>query len=162
MDLSQAAVDDATQKQLNCQFSFPIKTILAKLYCYYSTMHLRSIFIILFICIVAMSYGQSRKSKKKSKKPAPATAASQPTALDPLPQKVYAPKASRKTSKGPTYESEEKYYERMAQLAKTKRKNETLQDKPQYSDPMYFGHKRPPKKHKPGKMKFCRECGIRH
>lgn len=114
----------------------------------------------MFACIVAVSYGQSRKNKKKSKKPAITTA--QPTTLDPLPKKMYAPKTSRKNTKGPTYESEELYYERMAELAKTKRKNEVLQDKPQYSDPLYFGHKRPPKKRKPGKMKYCRECGIRH
>jgi hypothetical protein len=82
--------------------------------------------------------------------------------LDPLPQKDYAPKASRKYVKGPTFESEEKYYERMAKLEKTRRQNEKMLDKPQYSDPMYFGHKRPPKKHKRGKLKYCKECGIRH
>ena len=27
---------------------------------------------------------------------------------------------------------------------------------------MYFGHKRPPKKRPANKMKFCKECGIRH
>lgn len=34
--------------------------------------------------------------------------------------------------------------------------------KPQYSDPSYFGHKRPPKKRPLGKRKFCKECGIIH
>jgi hypothetical protein len=97
--------------------------------------------LILLCCsVVAASYGQSRKTKKKSPRLAPAN---QPTTRDP-------------------YESEEKYYERMAQLEKTRRKNEVAMSKPQYSDPMYFGHKRPPKKRKPGKMKYCRECGIRH
>lgn len=115
--------------------------------------------IFFIVVAIGVSFGQARKSKKKSRKPAQNT---QPTTLNPLPQREYAPKASRKTSKVPTYESEEKYYERMAQLAKTKRKNEMLMLKPQYSDPMYFGHKRPPKKRKPGKMKYCRECGIRH
>lgn len=35
-------------------------------------------------------------------------------------------------------------------------------EKPQYSDPLYFGHKRKPKKRPVGKRKFCNECGIVH
>lgn len=35
-------------------------------------------------------------------------------------------------------------------------------DKPQYSDPSYFGHKKPPKKRKRGKRKYCKECGMTH
>jgi hypothetical protein len=124
-------------------------------------MRLKIFCIILLVCITLISFGQSRKNKKKSKRPVQ-TSQQQPTTLSPLPQKEYAPKASRKTSNGPTYESEERYYQRMEELAKTKRKNEVLQQKPQYSDPMYFGHKRPPKKRKPGKMKYCKECGLRH
>jgi hypothetical protein len=27
---------------------------------------------------------------------------------------------------------------------------------------LYFGHKNPPKKHKAGKIRYCKECGIRH
>lgn len=122
-------------------------------------MNLRLLFILFLVGVVTTSFGQTRKNKKRSQRQPQAV---QPTTLNPLPQKEYAPKASRKSTKGPTYESEENYYERMAQLQKTKRKNESQQLKPQYSDPMYFGHKRPPKKRKPGKMKYCRECGIRH
>jgi hypothetical protein len=36
------------------------------------------------------------------------------------------------------------------------------QDRPQYTDPMYFGHKKPPKKRKRGKQKYCKECGMKH
>ena len=35
-------------------------------------------------------------------------------------------------------------------------------EKPQYSDPSYFGHKKKPKKRPPGKKKFCKECGMYH
>ena len=35
-------------------------------------------------------------------------------------------------------------------------------EKPQYSDPTYFGHKKPPKKRPVGKKKFCKECGMSH
>jgi hypothetical protein len=121
---------------------------------------LRIAFILTFALITSASYGQFWKKKKKALPPSPTA---QPTTVNPLPQKDYAPRASKKSpSKGATYESEQRYYERMEQLEKTRRKNEKLQQKPQYSDPMYFGHKRPPKKRKAGKLKYCKECGIRH
>ena len=34
--------------------------------------------------------------------------------------------------------------------------------KPQYSDPTYFGHKKKPKKRSLKKRKMCKECGIVH
>lgn len=48
--------------------------------------------------------------------------------------------------------------DRLEQKAKDARKY----DKPQFTDPLYFGHKKPPKKRKVGKKKFCKECGIVH
>jgi hypothetical protein len=50
----------------------------------------------------------------------------------------------------------------MELVAKQKRKAEKEMMKPQYSDPTYFGHKRKPKKRHYKKMKYCKECGIRH
>lgn len=123
-------------------------------------MLLRFIIIITLVAITASTFAQSRKNKKR--KGTKTEQSNQPTTLNPLPEKEYAPKASRKSSKGPTYESEREYYQRMEQLEKTRRKNEKLMQKPQHSDPSYFGHKRPPKKRKAGQLKYCRECGIRH
>lgn len=126
-------------------------------------MYIRVILIIFLAFVTADLFGQSRKHKKKAERKAEAT--HQPTSLDPSypEEKEYAPKAShRKPSKGPTYGLEEAYYERVAALEKTRKKNEKMLSKPQYSDPLYFGHKHPPKKRKPSKMKFCKECGIRH
>jgi hypothetical protein len=121
----------------------------------------RCILLLILFSLTIVSYGQSRKKKKnKSAKPP----AEQPSALNPGPsEKMYGPKASKKkSSKGATYSAERDFYDRMEELEKTKRKNEKQAAKPQYSDPMYFGHKKPPKKHKPGKMKYCKECGLRH
>lgn len=84
------------------------------------------------------------------------------------PQEMQQKKSAKKKGKkkrapsGPSFQSEQEYYERMARLDKEKRKIEKEMEKPQYSDPMYFGHKRPPKKRKAGKLKYCKECGIRH
>ncbi len=118
-----------------------------------------TITIVLALICATGSLAQSQKEKKRAKESRESTL---PTTRDPLPKKEYAPKASRKTTKGPTYQSEQQYYERKEELEKIRRKNERLMDKPQYSDPMYFGHKRPPKKRKASKMKYCKVCGIRH
>jgi hypothetical protein len=54
------------------------------------------------------------------------------------------------------------YEQRMKDNAKAYNKAAKEMEKPQYSDPSYFGHKRPPKKRPVGKRKFCKECGIVH
>jgi hypothetical protein len=116
---------------------------------------LLSIFLML---LVSASFAQKRKQRKS------AETEQGPTSLDPLPRERHPPKDARKRaeSKGPTYNSEKEYYERVEAFAKTRRKNERMLMTPQYSDPSYFGHKRPPKKRPAHKMKFCKECGIRH
>jgi hypothetical protein len=89
---------------------------------------------------------------------------SQSTTLKPnLPTKVYAPKASKKKkTKGPTYDARDKFYDRMEEVNKQRRKSEKAKLTPQYSDFQYFGHRKPPKKRPPEKMKYCKICGIRH
>ncbi|MBX2843294.1 MAG: hypothetical protein KTR26_16100 [Flammeovirgaceae bacterium] len=46
--------------------------------------------------------------------------------------------------------------------ARQLRKEEKMKQKPQYTDPMYFGHKKPPKKRPRGKQKYCKVCQMRH
>jgi hypothetical protein len=120
---------------------------------------MRLILSILLVFCVLTSFAQGRKQKRAE------DSQQGPTSLDPLPrQERHLPKQARKRveSKGPTYNSEKEYYERVEAFAKTRRKNEKMLMSPQYSDPSYFGHKRPPKKRPPHKMKYCKECGIRH
>jgi hypothetical protein len=121
---------------------------------------MRIITVLILILLTVSSYGQSERKRKKKQRQSSET--NQPTSLDPsMPQRDYAPKR-KKVSKGPTYQSEQQYYERREEQEKTRRKNEKMMDKPQYSDPTYFGHKRPPKKRPANKMKYCKVCGIRH
>ena len=73
------------------------------------------------------------------------------------PKKHKARKRQRKKVKvagtyNPYVEASKKRYRKMRRKMK----------KPQYSDPMYFGHKKKPKKRKRGKRKLCKECGIVH
>jgi hypothetical protein len=122
---------------------------------------MRIIIAISFVLIVSGSFAQSKKQRR-----AEAAQQGEPNSLDPAPQEERRelPKHVRKKteSKGPTYNSEREYYERVEAFAKTRRRNEKMMMTPQYSNPTYFGHKRPPKKRPPHKMKFCKECGIRH
>jgi hypothetical protein len=122
---------------------------------------MRGILSILFILIIFASFGQSSRKQRRAE----SSQQSGPTSLDPSPEEQrHLPKQSKKRSdsRGPTYNGEKEFYERVEAFAKTRRKNERMLMTPQYSDPSYFGHKRPPKRRPPNKMKFCKECGIRH
>ncbi len=56
----------------------------------------------------------------------------------------------------------EQFRENMRKIERRKRRAAKLAEKPQYSDPLYFGHKKPPVKRPPGKQKFCKECQMKH
>ena len=72
-------------------------------------------------------------------------------------------KKGRKAAKAKTHDDLVKEFEdRMEENAKRRKKEAKLAEKPQYSDPTYFGHKKKPKKRPVGKRKFCNECGIVH
>lgn len=127
-------------------------------------MLMRTIFAVLVLLMASESFAQlSRKEKKAAKQ---SSQGSQPTTLDPGTSenstRTTTKKARKKESNGPTYNSQKEFADRMDARAKTYRKNEKYLMTPQYSNPTYFGHKRPPKKRPANKMKFCKECGIRH
>ena len=72
-------------------------------------------------------------------------------------------KRNRKGSFAWQLEQKKKEYEkRMIANVKKHNKEARLMQKPQYSDPSYFGHKRKPKKRPVGKRRLCKECGIIH
>lgn len=71
--------------------------------------------------------------------------------------------ASKKSSKSKSGKSEvEEFRSRLQKVYKQRAKEEYKMDKPRYKDPTYFGHKKPPKKRKVGKQKFCKVCKIKH
>jgi len=105
--------------------------------------------------------GKEKRAARKGDSP------SQPTTLNPgnTEEPAFKPNHSGKRSKksnGPTYNAQKEFEDRMQARAKTYRKNEKMLMRPQFSDPSYFGHKHKPKKHSANKMKYCKECGIRH
>lgn len=54
------------------------------------------------------------------------------------------------------------FYKRVEEAAKEKQRILKYLSRPQFSDHRHFGHKRPPKRRSPNKMRYCNECGIRH
>lgn len=117
--------------------------------------------ILLVLCASTVTFAQSKKKPKK------VTAQQQPNSLTPyFPAENYEPEKKGKTKKSKsrkvTRNAEQEHEDRMKEVVKAHRKAEKEMLKPQYSDFSYFGHKRKPKKHKPGKMKFCKECEIWH
>lgn len=89
-----------------------------------------------------------------------------PTSLSPAVQPVY--KVNKKTREAKRiqpnvrHSAEYQFYDRVQRAAKSKKRTLRKLNKPQYTNPLYFGHKHPPKKREPHKMRFCNECGIRH
>lgn len=89
-----------------------------------------------------------------------------PTSLSPAVQPVY--KVNKRTREvkrvqpNVKHSAEYQFYERVQQAAKSKKRALRKLARPQYTNPLYFGHKSPPKKRAPYKMRFCDECGIRH
>ena len=100
----------------------------------------------------------------------PAIALAQ-TSLDPTPNKqghttkFYSPKrakAVKSKKKNVRHTAQYEFYKRVEEAAKDKQRILRKLAKPQYSNPAYFGHKRPPKKRPPNKMRYCKVCHIRH
>jgi hypothetical protein len=113
----------------------------------------------LFILVILLAASQVVLAQSKQ------TETTGPTSLTPYyPEKTKNVKKDSKKSKSGkvTYDARDRFYDRMEAVAKANRKAEKELQKPQYSDPSYFGHKRPPKRRPSGKLKYCKECGIRH
>ncbi len=89
-----------------------------------------------------------------------------PTSLSPAVQPTYkVNKHTREVKRVQAkvkHSAEYEFYDRVQKAAKMKKRALRKLAKPQYTNPLYFGHKNPPKKHPAHKMRFCKECGIRH
>jgi hypothetical protein len=78
--------------------------------------------------------------------------------------RFFSPKRDKTIYKKPKvkHTAQYEFYERVEKAAKEKQRLMKKLSKSAYSDPRYFGHKRIPKKRPPHKMRFCKECQIRH
>lgn len=124
-----------------------------------------ALFIFSFLLVATISQAQTKKENSKQDN---AYAPFSPEEVKKI-AKAPTKRIKKKNKKNPyaryemTYEQKIKEFEeRMEANAKKYKKNLKKSQKPQYSDPSYFGHKRKPKIRKVGKRKFCKECGIVH
>ncbi len=120
------------------------------------------------LALLTFSATQAQSKKKKKKKAQQEQFEQFPSSRDPGNSDNLF-KGERKRGKSATgrYGSLEakavqNFQKRMKDNAKKYKKIEKMKQKPQYSDPSYFGHKRKPKKRPVGKRKLCKECGIVH
>ena len=60
------------------------------------------------------------------------------------------------------YETRASFEKRMKAVSKQKQVEARMAEIPEYSNKLYFGHKRKPKKRKLGKKKYCKICEFAH
>jgi hypothetical protein len=123
----------------------------------------RGLTLLMAVCLLAGgaadAFAQQKKKKGKGKSQV------RTSTRGALPQKDYAKevaaiKKKKKNKKGKVHIASNDFVEqRKKENFKAEQK---MADSPQYTDKMYFGHKRPPKKRPLGKRKFCKECGMKH
>jgi len=104
----------------------------------------------LFCCVSVVAFGQKRNAE-------------QVTSVEPgFPEEGYSPSPKKKKApknSATTHDAKNNFYDRKEELDKQREKNSRYW---QSTNQEYFGHRRPPRKHAPGRMKFCKVCGIRH
>jgi uncharacterized protein (DUF608 family) len=130
-----------------------------------------------FLLLAGISNAQSSKKKDKKKKTEKSNPRFEQQGNSYAPfspeetKEVVAPtKAKKSKKKKSAYDNfnitmDQKvgeFNERMEANIKSRKKQARQMDKPQYSDPSYFGHKRKPKIRKVKNRKLCKECGITH
>lgn len=125
-----------------------------------------SLFILLF-ALGGLLFGSCASSKKPALSHGESSYGQQgPSSRTPGESNARAAGSSKKSSKRISAKTHadlvKEFEERMEANAKRYKKEAKLAEKPQYSDPSYFGHKKKPKKRKLSKRKLCKECGIVH
>ncbi|GJM28456.1 MAG: hypothetical protein DHS20C17_10910 [Cyclobacteriaceae bacterium] len=122
-----------------------------------------TLLVLLFLGSFTLAQAQSKKEKKRQKKETQAQkelpSSREPGSSDNL---FRGQRKMSKSSGSLEAKAVQEYQQRMKQNARKYNKIDRIKDRPQYSDPTYFGHKRKPKKRPVGKRKFCKECGIVH
>lgn len=107
--------------------------------------------VVVFVLSTVVVYGQSSKDVAPPKPPAPRFEVKKE-------KKISIAKVFKKKPKSDI----EAFRERMEEVSKQKAKEAKLANKPQYTNPLYFGHKKPPKKRPLHKRKLCKTCNIVH
>ncbi len=122
----------------------------------------RLFFVSMLAMIATLSYGQSNHEFTGPLPNAPKSE----TVREPVHKKgFFSPRKTQgyKLKKQKvTHTAQYEFYKRVELAAKEHQRELKKLAKSQYSDFLYYGHKRKPKKHAANEMRYCEECGIRH
>ena len=117
------------------------------------------LFILFFAFSCGYSFAQSTQKESREKSNSREADRGATYAID---QKKAKKKKSKYSISKQLDNKVKEYDKRMEANAKKYAKMAKEMEKPQYSDPTYFGHKKKPKKRPPGKKKFCKQCQLVH
>ncbi len=124
------------------------------------------LFVFALVCVMMATdcHAQFGRKKKKAEKERVYAADVSSRSPESKPSTTFSSEKKFSKKKFPTAaEGIKKAHDLYAANAKKNAKMaEELASNPRYADPSYFGHKHKPKKHRPGKKKYCKECGIAH
>ncbi len=124
------------------------------------------LFILLLMTCASLTYAQSEKPRKKqtdySNSYAPYTPEKEKSTISKKKVKKKKQVSFRSRYNKSLEQKKEDFQDLMVANAKRRKKEAKEMKKPQYSNPLYFGHKKKPKKRPVGKRKMCKECGIVH
>jgi len=125
-----------------------------------------SVLLLVFgLHIVAQGQSSSKKKSDKAKSPSESAAYDENSKAPSSATTIKTTTSKRKSRKKQPIIYDQLVVEQKELMeANVKKYNKIAKEleKPQYSDPMYFGHKKKPKKRPPGKKKFCKECQMWH
>ncbi len=113
--------------------------------------HIASIIILLSVLSIEHTQAQTSRDSETF------TVKSEKTASKKKKKKLFTEKYNKKMN-----DAVKEFDQLMKSNVKKRARRERKMKKPQYSNPAYFGHKRPPKKRPASKRKMCKECGIIH
>ena len=118
------------------------------------------LFIFFILTFTGISFAQSTRDVKPKDPPPPAYQATKKEKKGFL--GIFKKKEEKTVFNKSREEEVAEFRARLKEVYKEKAKEAKKAEDPQYSNPLYFGHKKPPKKRPPDKMKFCKECGLKH
>ena len=120
-------------------------------------------YLLVAALISAATIAHAQNSKDNGRPPADDAATLQRQSLqDARVYKKTKTKAFKWKRRNVKHTAQYEYYDRVEAAAREHKRTLRKLNTPQYYDFMYYGHKRKPRKHAAGDLRYCKECGIRH
>ena len=123
-------------------------------------MVLRLVFIIAFFCVGTPSHAQKKRKSSKNEDLVTSVEPYYPERNDYVSKKATGTEEGAKNSI--TYKALEDSKKQRHRVNKQKLRAERELEKAQNIELDYFGHRNPPKRRSPTKIRYCKRCQIKH